>query len=47
MNSRVMNRLYFYTTDLVTMPRPGITVMIGAIDGLVREGEIGNACQFF
>ncbi|MBL7500977.1 hypothetical protein I6A84_02370 [Frankia sp. CNm7] len=36
---------YFYTTDLVITPRPGITAMIEAIDGLVREGEIGNACQ--
>lgn len=36
---------YFYTTDLVITPQPGITAMIEAIDGLVREGEIGNACQ--
>ncbi|MFI7209537.1 hypothetical protein [Micromonospora aurantiaca (nom. illeg.)] len=36
---------YFYTTDLVITPRPGITAMIEAIDGLVREGEIGSACQ--
>jgi hypothetical protein len=36
---------YFYSTDLVITPRPGITAMIEAIDGLVREGEIGNACQ--
>jgi hypothetical protein len=36
---------YFYTSDLVVTPRPGITAMIEAIDGLVREGEIGNACQ--
>ena len=36
---------YFFTTDLVITPRPGITAMIEAIDGLVREGEIGNACQ--
>lgn len=36
---------YFYTTDLVITPRPGITAMIEAIDELVREGEIGNACQ--
>ncbi|MFL6116948.1 MAG: hypothetical protein ACJ786_37195 [Catenulispora sp.] len=36
---------YFYTTDLVITPRPGITAMIEAIDGLVREGEIANACQ--
>ncbi|WP_074308351.1 hypothetical protein [Micromonospora cremea] len=36
---------YFYTTDLVITPRPGVTAMIEAIDGLVREGEIANACQ--
>jgi hypothetical protein len=36
---------YFFTTDLVITPRPGITAMIEAIDGLIREGEIGNACQ--
>jgi hypothetical protein len=36
---------YFYTTDLVITPRPGITAMIEAIDGLVRDGEIANACQ--
>ncbi len=36
---------YFYTTDLVITPRPGITAMIEAIDGLVRDGEISNACQ--
>jgi hypothetical protein len=36
---------YFFTTDLVITPRPGITAMIEAIDGLVREGEIANACQ--
>jgi hypothetical protein len=36
---------YFYTTDLVITPRPGITAMIKAIDGLVRDGYISNACQ--
>ena len=36
---------YFFTTDLVITPRPGITAMIEAIDGLVREGKIGDACQ--
>ncbi len=36
---------YFYTTDLIITPRPGITAMIEAIDGLVRDGEISNACQ--
>lgn len=36
---------YFYTTDLVITPRPGITAMIEAIDALVRDGEISNACQ--
>lgn len=36
---------YFFTTDLVIAPRPGITAMIEAIDGLVREAQIGNACQ--
>lgn len=36
MNSRVVNRLYFYTTGIVITPRPGITAMIEAIDGLVR-----------
>ncbi|MCW2139690.1 hypothetical protein BXY51_004254 [Actinoplanes cyaneus] len=36
---------YFYTTDLVITPRPGITAMLEAIDGLVRDGEIANACQ--
>ncbi|MEU7876495.1 hypothetical protein [Dactylosporangium sp. NPDC049140] len=36
---------YFYTTDLVITPRPGITAMIEAIEGLVREGELGSACQ--
>jgi hypothetical protein len=36
---------YFYTTDLIITPRPGITAMIEAIDGLVRDGEIGAACQ--
>jgi hypothetical protein len=36
---------YLFTTDLVITPRPGITAMIEAIDGLVREGEIGHACQ--
>lgn len=36
---------YFYMTDLVITPRPGITAMIEAIDGLVRENEIGGACQ--
>ena len=36
---------YFYTTNLVITPRPGITAMIEAIDGLVREGAISNACQ--
>lgn len=36
---------YFYTTDLVITPRPGITAMIEAINELVQEEEIGNACQ--
>ncbi|WP_030489801.1 hypothetical protein [Micromonospora chokoriensis] len=36
---------YFYATDLVITPRPGITAMLEAIDGLVRDGEIANACQ--
>ncbi|MFI5490477.1 hypothetical protein [Micromonospora echinaurantiaca] len=36
---------YFWSTDLVITPRPGITAMIEAIDGLVREGEIAQACQ--
>ncbi len=36
---------YFYATDLVITPRPGITAMVAAIDGLVRDGEIGAACQ--
>ncbi|GAA3754205.1 hypothetical protein GCM10022225_43730 [Plantactinospora mayteni] len=36
---------YFYTTDLVITPRPGIIAMIEAIDGLIGEGAIGNACQ--
>lgn len=36
---------YFFTTDLVITPRPGITAMMEAIDGLVREGEIASACQ--
>ena len=36
---------YFYTTDLVITPRPGITAMIEAIDGLVRDEEIASACQ--
>lgn len=36
---------YFYTTDLVITPRPGITAMIEAINELVQEVEIGNACQ--
>ncbi|SNY73142.1 hypothetical protein [Paractinoplanes atraurantiacus] len=36
---------YFFTTDLVITPRPGLTAMIDAIEGLVREGEIGGACQ--
>lgn len=36
---------YFYTTDLVITPRPGITAMIEAINGLVQDEEISNACQ--
>jgi hypothetical protein len=36
---------YFWSTDLVITPRPGITAMIEAIEGLVREGEIDQACQ--
>ncbi len=36
---------YFWTTDLVITPRPGLTAMIEAIDGLVREEEIAQACQ--
>ncbi|MFF5078126.1 hypothetical protein ACFY36_13830 [Actinoplanes sp. NPDC000266] len=36
---------YFFTTDLVVTPRPGLTAMIDAIEGLVREGEIGEACS--
>ena len=36
---------YFFTTDLVITPWPGITAMIEAIDGLVCEGAISNACQ--
>jgi hypothetical protein len=36
---------YFHTTDLVITPRPGITAMIEAINGLVQEEEIGNACR--
>ncbi len=36
---------YFWSTDLVITPRPGVTAMIEAIDGLVREGEIAQACQ--
>jgi hypothetical protein len=36
---------YFWTTDLVIVPRPGITAMIEAIEGLVHNDEIGQACQ--
>ncbi|MEU4401418.1 hypothetical protein [Micromonospora orduensis] len=36
---------YFWATGLVITPRPGITAMIEAVDGLVREGEIAQACQ--
>ncbi|MCO8271516.1 hypothetical protein M1L60_13025 [Actinoplanes sp. TRM 88003] len=36
---------YFFSTDLVITPRPGITAMIEAIEGLVAEGEIAGACQ--
>lgn len=36
---------YFWCTDLVITPRPGITAMIEAIDGLVRDEQIGQACQ--
>ena len=39
------NGSYFWSTDLVITPRPGITAMINAIDGLVRDGDIGQACQ--
>ncbi|MEV0903174.1 hypothetical protein [Actinoplanes sp. NPDC049802] len=36
---------YFYTTDLVITPKPGITAMIEAINGLVQDEEIGHACR--
>jgi hypothetical protein len=36
---------YFWSTDLVIIPRPGITAMIEAIDGLVRDETIDQACQ--
>jgi hypothetical protein len=39
------NGSYFWTTDLVITPRLGITAMIEAIDGLVRTGEIDQACR--
>lgn len=36
---------YFWSTDLVIIPRPGITAMIEAIDGLVRDEKIDQACE--
>ncbi|MGI5238572.1 hypothetical protein [Dactylosporangium sp. CA-139066] len=36
---------YFWSTDLIIVPGPGITAMIEAIDGLVRDEKIGQACQ--
>ncbi|GGM69586.1 hypothetical protein ACFFX1_14580 [Dactylosporangium sucinum] len=36
---------YFWSTDLVIIPRPGITAMIETIDGLVRDETIDQACQ--
>ncbi|GAA3456445.1 hypothetical protein [Dactylosporangium matsuzakiense] len=34
---------YFYVTDLVITPRPGITAMIEAIEALVEAGELAGA----
>ncbi|WP_433086437.1 hypothetical protein ACQP1P_13230 [Dactylosporangium sp. CA-052675] len=36
---------YYWETDLVIVPRPGITAMIKAIDGLIRDRNIAQACQ--
>lgn len=33
------------TLTMAWPTRPGITAMIEAVEGLVREGEIGAACQ--
>lgn len=30
---------YFHASDLVVVPRPGLTAMLDAIDGLVRDGR--------
>jgi hypothetical protein len=39
------NGSYFWTTDLVIVPRPGLTAMITAIEELVDSGDIDQACQ--
>ncbi|WP_433040890.1 hypothetical protein [Dactylosporangium sp. CS-033363] len=36
---------YFWSTDLVIIPRPGITAMIEAIAGLIHDDELGDACR--
>jgi hypothetical protein len=36
---------YFYATDLVITPRPGIVAMLDALEALIHNGEIATACQ--
>ena len=36
---------YFWTTDLIVIPRPGVQAAVAAIVELVRSGEIFSACQ--
>jgi hypothetical protein len=36
---------YYWETDLVIVPRPGVTAMLEAIDGLIRDGQLDAACQ--
>ena len=36
---------YFYSTDLVVVPRPGLPAVVTAVAELVRSGDIEVACQ--
>ncbi|MFK3979487.1 hypothetical protein ACI2K4_03795 [Micromonospora sp. NPDC050397] len=36
---------YFWSTDLVIVPEPGVPAMTRAIEELVRSGDIESACQ--
>jgi hypothetical protein len=42
---KTANGAYFWSTDLVIVPDPGVLAMTRAIEELVRSGDIQAVCQ--